>query len=31
MYSAKVNIDRCFTEEGFGNIYCYTQKHNDDI
>jgi transposase len=30
-HSAKVHIYGCFTEDGFGNIYCFTQNLNADL
>ena len=30
-HSAKVNIYGCFSEKGFGNIYCFTENLNSEL
>jgi transposase len=30
-HSAKVHVYGCFSEEGFGNIYCFTENLNADL
>src|SRR5579871_6832575 len=30
-YSAKVHVYRCFSEKGFGNIYCFTENLNSEL
>ena len=30
-HSAKVHVYGCFSEEGFGNIYCFTNNLNADL
>ena len=30
-YSSKVHVYRCFSEKGFGNIYCFTENLNSEL